>query len=388
MLAMYRESPGEWRLCELEPGIVEDRLLIRDLGEPQHEEIPAEDILHLAYYDFWDGESATGVYPFVDIVALDESLVTGVERYAANIKLPPYQQQLFLQSGYDKTRPFLETLRAEELSLVSIRAAALFAAISANRGNREGETMYYKLWPYIRDDHVGDMSPSQIRRVIGSALTKNFSETYAHEIWDWCEEIESVLNSGIKDKLLRRTLAWDVGVARGLGMVKLSFMLELLGNNVGCLDTHMLAMLTGTREQAEKRLDVFNARSRKKWSAPWKPFTEKAVKTYEFEERRMYLGNEFYDKRDPMGIARTQWMSWEVLRGEATEHLAITATLRAHMEGREEIPELDKYLGGLKGAAQIKRRRLGGRWREAKATRKPRKRRKPKKMRGQQEFSY
>jgi len=386
MYCVYRERRGEWRLAVLEPGITEDHeLLIRPLAEPEHEVVPAEDVIALVGYS---GE-ATTVYPFIEIEPLDESLVHPRLAYAANIKLPPVDPQLFVQSGYEMVRSKLERLRDEKLSLLTIRSAAIFAALSARRGNRECEVMYYKLWPYVRSGELPHMTPTQIQDVISRKMTGAFAEKYARSIWGWCEAIEPIMNSGFKDKALRREIALNFGVGMGLGLAKFSFMLELLGQNCACLDTHMLAMLTGSDQQAVQLSNVFGSRSNKKWPRPWKPFTPAAVKQYELQERRMYMGNEFYRSDDPMGIARTQWMTWEVLRGEPTEHLSLLETLRAHLDGEEGVPDLWPYLTKLKGAAHIKWRRVAGKWRPALKRRRARGAEKPrtaKTSKGQREI--
>jgi len=360
--AVYHEGPGEWRLCVLEPGIADEQLLIRNLGDSEHEIIDSQDLISLMSYD---SQGATRVYPFAEVTALDESMVHPRYAYAANVKLPPLDVEL--QSGYDMARRRLEYLRNEHLTVTTLRGAAIFSALSARLGNGLCERSFYEMWPYIQSGEIIDMPHQEVVDLIPPQKPgrESFVRLTIPSLWRWCEEIEPVINSGLRDRPLRRTLALEVGVARGLGLAKLSFFLEILGNDVGCLDSHMLAVMAGSVKEGNRVASSFTGRRKPRgWTSEFLPMSEAALKRYEKWERKLCAGNPYYDPRDEMKIARCQWMSWEHIRRESTEHDSVLATLEAHMMGEEEVPELAGKLVGLKAHAKFIWRTRGSSWRK------------------------
>lgn len=115
----------------------------------------------------------------------------------------------------------------------------------------------------------------------------------------WAPAVHEAMKRGLQDRELRRHLFLTTELPKGLSITKLSFVLELLGQNVCCLDGRILGRMFGTKG-ALKIGHEFN-----------RPVSERVVARYEQIEDAFLSNNPFYRKGDPIGRARAQWMSWE-----------------------------------------------------------------------------
>lgn len=383
--AMFRGERGLVLPALLEPGIAGGEVLVRPLAESRPRPVPASSVLHLFTLDR-NGEGSA--YPFVALQAAAEA--REAVRVAANVELPPVQMALkmsgadvHMATGYPVARATMDALRRRTPSLLEVRAVVLFAMFSANRGNGECEMLYYRAWPHIESGAIASMTDARMLEVFRSKVrtpgTKGgigsiaLIPRYVRSCWTWAEALHEALKQGYKDRELRRRIALNVGLPLGLGLIKLSFALELLGHNIACLDKHMLGILVGgaTIEEAkargEKIMSELSEKNSTKAAAErqlrpdWKFAREGSIAQYEKYEDLMVEDNEFYSKSDPMGYARCQWMTWETLRGEATLHDALFASIRAVKTGKPfELPP--SYLNRLKRGAMMKWMRVRGQW--------------------------
>lgn len=390
--AMVRDAQGRVLPALLEPGMSAGRVLVRLLNEPSYSAIAAGRVQHLFTLDR-GGEGS--VYPFVSL----RPLATGraqpaAVRVAANVELPPVQMSLGMgdddlnmATGYPVARKTMEALRKKTPSLLEVRAVVLFAMFSANRGNGECEMLFYRSWPAIEDGSIASMTDAQMIAmwrskartpgVAGGIGLVALIPRYVRSCWTWAEALHAALKQGLKDRELRRHLSVNVGLPLGLGLVKLSFALELLGHNIACLDKHMLGILVGgdTVEAAKARgekimgelseKDNSKAAQDRQLQPDWKFIKTASIDGYEKYEDALVSGNEFFSRDDPMSYARCQWMTWEVLRGEATLHDALFASIRAVKTGKPFVLP-PHYLNRIKRGAMMKWMRVRGSWVRAK----------------------
>jgi hypothetical protein len=394
LYAVYDAPDGEVQFCTLEPGMVRGQVLVRDLRTTEYAAVDANRIIHLFTLDRY-GESS--VYPFIRLRPMVTA--TAVERekarIAANVVLPPVQMALdigefHLATGYDAAREDMLTLRKTIPDVATVRAVMLFACISANRGNGECERIYFRLWPHIVDGSIRKLSIHQQYKLATTPLPEehgakggigvwytNKEETqglgdYIHAVWDWSEDFVKWwhANSKLRDRELRHRAASELGLPLGLGLTKFTFGLELLGQNVCCLDKHILGILVGSARTMEEALEMgkklagqisSKLQPRKGEERRWRAISPTSLDLYEKYEDMLVEGNEFYKPSDPMSYARAQWMTWEVLRGEATVHNSLFASIRALRTGKPmRLPT--GYLDNLKRGAHMRWMRLRYRW--------------------------
>ena len=144
-----------------------------------------------------------------------------------------------------------------------------------------------------------------------SGLQNAKSEMY-QQASEFAPVIHSAIRrSGLSDSNLRRYLALGTKLPRGLGLSKLSFVLALLGHDCICIDARLLGVLLSKPDQAKwmKRIGKRDGL-----------ISEQALDHYEALEKAFLRGNPHYDRSDPLGRARAQWMSWEAVGGEAATH--------------------------------------------------------------------
>ena len=144
-------------------------------------------------------------------------------------------------------------------------------------------------------------------------------------------QLVEAIAGGERDDRLRRMLALDVGLPRGLGLAKLSFVLALLGNDCGCLDARIVGWAF-TRSTADAFLHRI-ATKRKNGT-----FTDTTYQAYRSAELRILRVAPFYDPADPLALARAQWMLWESLGPEAERTHTHEQLFRAVVQGDLELP--------------------------------------------------
>ncbi len=110
---------------------------------------------------------------------------------------------------------------------------------------------------------------------------------------------------GLSLAVCRRALSVDRALPTGMSLAKLSFTLALVGNNCGCLDARVLAWAYGSPQkvdEAAKYLTTKTVSGR---------VSEERYERYRAAERKILTATPYYDPKDPVGLARAQWMLWE-----------------------------------------------------------------------------
>lgn len=394
LYAVYDAPDGEVQFCALEPGMLRGQVLVRDLRTTEYAAVDANRIIHLFTLDRF-GESS--VYPFIRLRPMVTAAVAEREkaRIAANISLPPVQMALgagefHMATGYDASREDMLRLRKSVPDVATVRAVMLFACISANRGNGECERIYFRLWSNIADGSIRKLDIHQQYKLATTPLpeehgvkggigvwytdkekTRGLGD-YIHAVWDWSEDFVRwwQAHSKLRDRELRRQVTTELGLPLGLGLTKLTFGLELLGQNVCCLDKHILGILVGAarseeeaRSMGEGLAEKISRKLKPKVGEDrrWWAISPASLELYEKYEDMLVKDNEYHKSSDPMSYARTQWMTWEVLRGEATMHDSLFSSLRALRTGKPmRLPQ--GYLDNLKRGAHMRWMRLNYRW--------------------------
>ncbi len=394
LYAVYDAPDGAVQFCTLEPGTIRGQVLVRDLRTSEHAVVDANRIIHLFTLDR-NGEGS--VYPFIRLRPM--VTVAAVERekarIAANVALPPVQMALemgefHMMTGYDASRADMLSLRKTIPDVATVRAVMLFACISANRGNGECERIYFRLWSNIVDGSIRKLDIHQQYKLATTPLpeehgvkggigvwytdkdkTRGLGD-YGHAVWDWSEDFVKWwrANGKLRDRELRRRAASELGLPLGLGLTKFTFGLELLGQNVCCLDKHILGILVGAAKTMDEARTMGEdlagkiskkLKPRKGEERRWWVISPSSLDLYEKYEDMLVADNEFYKSSDPMGYARAQWMTWEILRGEATMHDSLFASIRAIRTGQPvRLPK--GYLDNLKRGAHMRWMRLNYRW--------------------------
>ena len=392
--AVYDAPDGAVGFCTLEPGMMRGQVLVRDLRTQEFAAVDAGRIIHLFTLD---RHGETSVYPFIRLRPMVTAAAVEREkaRIAANVALPPVQMALevgdfHMMTGYDASREDMLALRKSPPDVATIRAVMLFACISANRGNGECERIFFRLWPHIADGSIRRLNIHQQYKLATTPLpeehkvkggigvwytdaekTKGLGD-YVHAVWDWSEDFVAWwhAHSKLRDRELRRRAARELGMPLGLGLTKFTFGLELLGQNVCCLDKHILGILVGAAKTLEEAREAGTAlatqisrkdRPRKGEERRWLAISETSLNLYEKYEDMLVEDNEFYKSSDPMGYARAQWMTWEILRGEATMHDSLFASIRA-IRTQQPMRLPKGYLDNLKRGAHMRWMRLNYRW--------------------------
>ena len=394
LYGVYLAPDQRIQFCAIEPGMMRGQALVRDLRGSKFTAIDPQRVLHLFTLDKY-GEGS--VYPFIRLRpdARAESVVEReTVRLAANVALPPVQMPLEMKStefhmatGYDASRPDMLTMRKVVPGLEAIRATFCFTLISSKRGNGEGEAIYCRLWKHITDGSLRKLTDKQIYEVANTATSESGTKRVTrweagsgpqsglgnllHGLWDWAEDFAKwwAAHPRLRDRELRRRAAKELGLPPGLGMSKFTFGLELLGQNVACLDSHIIGILVGRAKTAAEAKaigaklagDVSTRTAKPVEGSRWKGITEKAIGLYEKFEDDLVKDNEFFKPSDPMGYARCQWMTWEVLRQEATVHDTLFASLRSlKSDLKMHLPT--HYMENLKKGAKQRWMRLNYQW--------------------------
>jgi len=233
-------------------------------------------------------------------------------------------------SGYPLARPVLERLRAEVPDDDVIRYSALFAVSTiqvqievAEKSFRCFVDLYqaaqaYRLFPAV----------SEITNCFGNY--KNQKARSFAAISAYAPTIRRAMEQGLRDEQLRRHLATETDLPEGLGLAKLSFTLLLLGQDCMCMDARILVKMFGSTQEADRVQAGWGKTAKGRISAL-------GYDRYRAVEESFLAGNRFYDKRDPIGRARAQWISWEPLGRppRPSTHSVWLDVVKAHLEGKE-----------------------------------------------------
>lgn len=240
-----------------------------------------------------------------------------VRRFAPKgYRFAPMPSQLFADApiitGYGEVRPALMRHRQEMPSIDTIRLSALFAVSTVRTSIEEAERSFDCFVElYERGGRqMEQVSVDDIRgcfRGLQNTKAKVFSEVAAY-----APTIRKAIESGLKDRKLRRHLATETDLPTGLSLAKLSFTLALLGHDCVCLDARLLARMF----DAKRRVEVEGSWGK---TAAGR-VSELSLRRYEAVEDSFLTGNPFYRASDPIGRARAQWLSWESVGGAAATH--------------------------------------------------------------------
>lgn len=213
-------------------------------------------------------------------------------------------------SGYDRfARPAALYWRQEGVGSQPLLAAGVFALSSIQTSIKAALRLFEGLGPYVLEDKLP--STAEMKRVVkrsGAGLTSS-RPVWFEQYSSYRFVIADLIDEGLRDDKLRRMLATEHSMPKGLGLAKLSFTLALVGNDCGCLDARILdwAFSPKVRERFNK------AMSRKRSDGT---FAEVNYQRYRSAELSILRDTPFYDPDDPVGLARAQWMLWESLGPE------------------------------------------------------------------------
>lgn len=245
-----------------------------------------------------------------------------VVRAAANrkviaIRRKPAPVPTGFQTGYTAyARPAALFWRAHPVGVQPLLAAGVFSLSSIQTPIASALRLFAALMPFVIDNHLPVVEVlTQIVRDSGAGLDSPQTgrprwyleyEAYRHAV-------VRHIATGIRDDDLRAELALGEAMPLGLGLSKLSFTLALVGNNVGCLDARIIkwAFSPQAAEAFIRRI----ARKR-----PDGRYSEGVYAQYRAAEHRILTSTPFYDERDPVALARSQWLLWESLGPVAQAH--------------------------------------------------------------------
>ncbi len=222
-----------------------------------------------------------------------------------------------IASGFPMAEAFLQQHRryppSPEVVLLCVAFSVSTVQTSIAAAER-GFSCFSRLYP------PGGPVPDadQIRQCFLSAGT-GFQNNRTHQILsvgDWGVEVIAALRGGLQDRELRRFLATQTDLPKGLSLAKLSFTLALLGQDVICLDARIKGRLFST-EAEEKEFDRATDKSGRR-------LRNEAIDAYEATEDSFLAGNRYYRPEDPIGRARAQWMSWESVGHKTKAGVVVT----------------------------------------------------------------
>lgn len=227
-------------------------------------------------------------------------------RYAdRGYKFAPMPSPLFggdpILSGFGDVRGQLLRHRNELPSLNTIRISTIFAGMTIRVRFSEAE----KGWRCVADTYdriararIPDIGEIE-RCLVPLGLIVGRKAMY-EQTQTWSETVRAAIGRGLRDRELRRFLYLESELPQMIKLAKLSFTLELLGQNVCCLDARILNRMFGDAE-GDKLAGTFSREP-----------TENTLRRYEAVEDAFLANNPFYRAGDPIGRAQAQWQSWEV----------------------------------------------------------------------------
>lgn len=189
-----------------------------------------------------------------------------------------------------------------------VLAAGVFALSSIQTPIVTALRLFDMLGPYVLNDELPpDDDLVLMVQTSGAGLDdpQRGRPAWFRQFFDYRKTIVGAVGEGLRDNPLRRALA-ENSMPRGLGLAKLSFVLSLLGSDLGCLD----ARIVGWAFEAEVANAFLRRINRKRRNGSFGATTYRA---YRDAELRILTRTPWYDRADPVGLARSQWILWEQL---------------------------------------------------------------------------
>jgi hypothetical protein len=213
-------------------------------------------------------------------------------------------------SGFPIAEPYLRRHRMRPPSVDAIRVSGLFA-VSTVRTRIEQAEEQFNCFGELYKAKGREMPDLNKLRDCFIGLQNSKTAVFA-AVANYASTIQDAMRRGLRDRALRRELALSAPPPEGLGLAKLSFTLALLGQDTICLDARLLGVMfprQTDRVHFEKQISKRDGR-----------ISEKALATYEAAEDAFLEGNRYYNRKDPIGRARAQWMSWEGVGQKGASH--------------------------------------------------------------------
>lgn len=194
-----------------------------------------------------------------------------------------------------------------------ILTAGVFALASIRTGIQSTLKLTASLTPYLVENALPDRKTLvSLCQNAGVGIQENRAEWFL-DFEKYVPIIEEKINQeGLRDDYLRSVLCIEKGLPVGLSTAKISFILAILGNNLGCLDARILNWAYG--DGADK---ISKDIARK---APNGKVKESAYELYEDIEDDVLTNVPYFVPTDPLGLARAQWMLWEQLGKSGPEY--------------------------------------------------------------------
>jgi hypothetical protein len=260
------------------------------------------------------------IAPGVEVREIDETSegvglgkVKPVPRYAPRgYKFQPLERGRELWTGYPVVRSVLERHRREVPALDSIRLSGVFAVSTVRTSIDQAERSFDCFVELYEKRGSKDFPDVEAIKRCFRGLQNAKSQMF-REVSGYAETIRQAMSEGLRDRALRRRLATETRLPRGLGLAKLSFTLALLGQDTVCLDARLMVRMFGSRDKATKVEEGWGKTEKGQIS-------ELGLRRYEKVEDAFLSGNPLYDPSDPIGRARAQWQSWESVGGEPATH--------------------------------------------------------------------
>lgn len=216
-------------------------------------------------------------------------------------------------TGYPEVRPTLLKHREHPPTVETIRLSMIFAMSTIRVRIEEAENRFRCILDLWGDKPGAPIEPwDEMQLMECFRGLQNAMADYMIGASDYAPTIHNAIaKRKLRDRELRRHLALETKLPKGLGMAKLSFTLALMGQDAVCLDTRIMERMFG-----DEALKV-----EKRWGKRADgTLSDTQVDHYERVEDAFLDRNPFYRQNDPIGRARAQWMSWESVGEQAATH--------------------------------------------------------------------
>lgn len=269
--------------------------------------------------------------PELEVVGVGEDLPMAANRRVP-IRLRPKRAAppTSFVSGYDRyAAKAVRVWRGHYVGMQPLLAAGCFALSTIRTNIVTALKLFELLTPHVVEDELP--SNQELVRIVAASGAGLGSPKTGRPRWYAEYEIyrESIFFAmrSFTDNELRRTLSVDTAMPRGLGLAKLSFLLAIVGQDLGCLDARILnwAMAPKSAQRFQKR--ITKKANGKVALAGYQAYRDMELRLLQDE-------SPFYDPDDPVGLARSQWMLWESLGIEAERTHTHEELYEAVVDGR------------------------------------------------------
>jgi hypothetical protein len=256
-----------------------------------------------------DGDPARVTFaPALDVQGSPQQLAANRRRAPVRLRQQLDDVPTDFVSGFDTyAARAARVWRGHYVGMQPLLAAGVFALSTIQTAIVSALKLFAMLTPYVVEDDLPHVERlGEIVRASGAGLT---STTRGRP--RWYAEYETYRGAvffamkDLRDDALRRKLSVDTAMPLGLGLAKLSFLLAVVGQDLGCLDARILswALTPDTRQRFQRRIGKTDGR-----------VPSAAYDAYRTMELRLLRDESpFFDPDDPVGLARSQWMLWESL---------------------------------------------------------------------------